>query len=579
MNETGYNIKIRKISQSVKVKDRAIKILSDLTLDIKGGEFIAIIGCSGAGKTTLMNILGGYNKPSTGKVYINDLDYFENSNCFKGKIAYVPQQEILDQTLTLQKSLEYSLKLRVKDISKEESKKTINHILKTLELFHVRNSLIKNLSGGEKKRASIATEMLSNPNLFLLDEPASGLDANIEKKIMKKLREIANTGKTIVITAHTISNLYLCDKIIFMGQSGKICYYGPYEKIFNYFNVKEFVDIYDILKEDTNTWHKKHINNYVIDEIIFPSDPLILEKAQNKVGFISQTKTLVKRYISSLLNNKLMLLLLLGQSIIMGILICIATEIDCLLNFITASMIFVAFTMASSWLGLFNTIQEIVKEKEMLKKEYMNGLNFKSYMFSKMIIFSILAMYQAITCVSIVYFHLNPRPEEPLITNTLFDLVINFFLLDFSTSIIGIFISSIVKDTKTTLILSPLYMMIQMLFSGMFIPFINITKFLSYFVIARYGYEAFATIGNASQYGVISPDTGFFDFTKNHIIAIWIIFIFVITIFLIISILIIKKNILEKGNDYLILDNDANILRKSKVNKKDSKNRKNKNRY
>ena len=98
----------------------------------------------------------------------------------------------------------------------------------------------------------------------------------------------------------------------------------------------------------------------------------------------------------------------------------------------------------------------------------------------------------------------------------------------------------------------------------MFIPFINITKLLSYSVIARYGYEAFATIGNVTQYGVISPDNGFFDFTTNHILRIWTIFITVILIFLIISIITIKTNILEKGNDYLVLDDGTNILHKSK---------------
>jgi len=570
MNQNGYNVKIKEISQIVKVKNKNKKILSELTLSVEAGELVAIVGCSGAGKTTLMNILGGYNKPSTGKVYINDIDLSEYADYFKGKIAYVPQQEILDQTLTLQKSLEYSLALRVKNISKEESKKTINSILRILELSHVKNSLIKNLSGGEKKRASIATEMLSNPNLFLLDEPTSGLDANIEKKIIKKLRELANTGKTIIITAHTVSNLHLCDKVIFMGKDGKICYYGPYEEIFEYFNVKEFVDIYDILKEDTNTWYKKYRSNHGVkpDDFSSLSAPFkTIDNNSEKVGFLMQTKILVKRYISSLLNNQFMLLLLLGQSILMGILLCVATEVDCLLNFITASMVFVAFTMAASWLGLFNTIQEIVKEKDMLKKEYMSGLNFKSYIFSKIIIFSVLSLYQAITCVSVVYFHLNPRPEEILITNTLLDLIINFFLLSFSTSMIGIFISSVVKDTKTTLILSPLYMMVQMLFSGMFIPFINITESISYFVIARYGYEAFATIANISQYGVIAPSNGFFDFNAYHVISIWTIFVVTIIIFLIISIITIKKKILEKNNDYMLLDSNKNKLYKSKIKK------------
>ncbi len=547
MKSQKYAVQMKDVCQIVSVKHQKKKILSDINLSVKQGEFIAIVGCSGAGKTTLMNILSGYHSPSKGHVYIDGLDLFKEQTYFKGRIAYVPQQEILDQTLTLQKSLEYSLLLRVKNISKKEMKKTIDYVLSILELTHVRNSLIKNLSGGEKKRASIATEMLSDPNLFLLDEPTSGLDANIEKKIMKKLREIANIGKTIIITAHTVSNLNLCDKVLFMGKDGKICYFGPYEEILNYFGVEEFVDIYDLLKDDTETWYQKYITN----QEKLPVIPNKKFEKSKQVGFFTQVSTLVKRYVSSLINNKFMLILLLGQAILMGLLICLATEKNCLLNPVTASMICAAFTLAAVWLGLFNTIQEIVKEKDMLKKEYMSGLKFTSYIVSKMIIFSVLCLYQSITCVSVVYFHLSPRPEEVLITNTLLDLIINFFLVSFSTSMIGIFISSFVKETKTTLILSPLYMMIQMLFSGMFIPFIELTKTISYFVVARWGYESFATITNLKQYQVVEPAKDFFRFTSSHVFSIWGILIFIFVIFLGASIVIIRTNILKQDRNYL----------------------------
>ncbi len=545
MNIDSYNIKIKNVCQQVNLKGERKTILSNVNIDVNKGEFVAIVGCSGAGKTSLMNILSCYTKPSKGNVFIEGLDLFKEEEYFKGKIAYVPQREILDTSLTLQKSLEYSLDLRVKNITKIKSQKIINEILEILELSHVKNNLIKTLSGGEKKRASIATEMLSNPSLFLLDEPTSGLDSNIEKKVMKKLREISNLGKTIIITAHTISNLHLCDKIIFMGQNGKICYYGTYEDIFKYFKVKEFVDIYDILKEDVDTWYKKFnstIKNQNIEE-----NNILKEKREN-VGFFKQTKTLVKRYVSSLFNSKFMLFLLLGQALVMGILICLATERNSFLNSQSATMIGAAFTMAAMWLGLFNTVQEIVKERDILKKEYMSGLNYGSYIISKIVVISILCLYQAFVCVTIVYFYLDPRPEKILFYNTWLDLIINFFFVAFSTSIIGIVISSSVKDVKTTLILSPLYMMVQMLFSGMFIPFVNFTKFISYFVIGRWGYESFGTILNLSQYGVIGADDKFFRFNLNHITNIWFIFLLISIVFLIISIMVIKKSILAKKN-------------------------------
>lgn len=558
MSLTGFSVKIDNISEEVKIKNKTKIILSNLSLDIAPGEFIAIVGCSGAGKTTLMNILSGYAKPSKGHVYVEGLDILENEELLKGQIAYVPQEEILDSTLTLYKSLEYSLRLRMTSLKKDKIKSTINHVLKTLELSHVKNTLIKNLSGGEKKRASIATEMLSDPSLFLLDEPTSGLDANIEKKIMKKLKEISLTGKTVVITAHTVSNLSLCDKILFMGTNGRICYFGPYKDINAYFGVKEFVDIYDILKEDSGVWYKKYKENALPEEKF---EHKKIEK-KKRVGFLSQTLTLVKRYAKSLFNNKLMCALLLGESLLMGVLICLATEKDSLLNPLTASMMCVAFTMASMWLGLFNTLQEVVKERHMLKKECMSGLNFSSYIVSKIIVVFVLCLYQAVTCVSIVYFHLDPRPDDTIIFGTLFELIINFFLIAFSTGIIGLFVSSLVKDTKTTLIFSPLYMMVQMLFSGMFVPFVNLTKKISYFTSGRWGYESFGTISNLLSYGVLEPSEDFFKYTSNHILAVWVIFIIVSLAFLVFSVHAIQVNILSKKSYSLVLDDEKAKVRR-----------------
>jgi len=562
MEQNGFNLIIDNVSEQVRIGKKTKTILSNLSLSIERGEFIAIVGCSGAGKTTLMNILSGYSKPSKGNIYIEGLNLLEEEEYFKGRIAYVPQEEILDQTLTLYKSLEYSLKLRMKGISGQESKKTINHILKILELSHVKNTMIKNLSGGEKKRASIATEMLSDPNLFLLDEPTSGLDANIEKKIMLKLREIADTGKTIVITAHTVSNLNLCDKVLFMGTNGRICYYGPYKDIFKYFGVEEFVDIYDILKEDSASWYKKYKENQKKIEI----PPEAKTDKKERVGFFSQTIILVKRYLSSLINNKFMLILLLGQALLMASLICVAVEKKGFMNPMTSSMMCVAFTLASMWLGLFNTIQEIVKERDMLKKEYMSGLNFASYIVSKIVVVAFLCLYQAISCVTIVYFHLSPRPEDVLVFNTLFGLITNFFLVTFSTSIIGLFISSLVKDPKTTLILSPLYMMIQMLFSGMFVPFVELTKNISYFTSGRWGFESFGTISNLTKYGVTEPMKNFFKFSQTHVLSIWIITISISLLFLVLSIYAIQMNILAKKNDALILDEDKFKVKRRKTN-------------
>ncbi len=226
---------------------------------------------------------------------------------------------------------------------------------------------------------------------------------------------------------------------------------------------------------------------------------------------------------------------------------CFSTKRNVLTDPLSAPIAEAAgFALAAIWMGLFNTIQEITKEREILKKESMSGLKFSSYIFSKVIIFSVLCLYQSIICTSIVYFYLDPRPTDVLFTTTLTDLIFNFFLITFSTSMVGLFISSIIKDLKISLIIAPLYMMLQMMFSGMFIPFVKITKTVSYLVIGRWGYESFGSINNLYSYGVISNEEGFFEFSKAHVLNIWCILLLIIIIFLILSIFSIKKSILNQ---------------------------------
>lgn len=179
-----------------KQKRERIVTCNHVSLNIRPGELVAIIGGSGAGKSTILNCMCGYLKPTSGEVYINGVDLYQNFDSLKKTIGYVPQSDIVYDNLTLYDMLMYTAKLRLpKDISSNERENAINRAISTVELTEKKNSLIKALSGGQKKRASIAVELLSDPNLLFLDEPTSGLDPGTERTLMKSLREMADSGK------------------------------------------------------------------------------------------------------------------------------------------------------------------------------------------------------------------------------------------------------------------------------------------------------------------------------------------------------------------------------------------------
>jgi len=212
-------------------------ILKQVCLDIRGGEFIGILGPSGAGKTTLLTTLNGYNRPSSGHVLLNSSDLYASYDMYRNIIGYVPQDDVVYSELTVYQSLYYVTKLRLpSDLSEDEREERIRQTIADLNLEHVRNERITSLSGGQRKRVSVAAELITQPRILYMDEPTSGLDPSTEERLMLHLKHMAKHNKTtILITTHILYNLQLLDKIIIMAR-GNLCYYGSPDQILEYFS-------------------------------------------------------------------------------------------------------------------------------------------------------------------------------------------------------------------------------------------------------------------------------------------------------------------------------------------------------
>lgn len=554
----GYSLKIRNVNKMVKVRGKNKVLLDNVSFDIGASEFVAIVGVSGAGKTTLLNVLSGYNKINSGNIYVNDDNITVNRDNYQDRISYVPQKEVLHNHLTLKRSLYYSASLRMPGVSKKERLKRVENVIEELELTGKENTLIKNLSGGERKRASIATELLTTPDILLLDEPTSGLDSNIEKKLMKTLKNLRDSGTTVVITAHTVSNLYMCDKIIFMSDGGKICYIGKFKDSLKYFEVEEFVDIYEKLKDvkEAQKYQNKYSDNYLEEIKNKKSRP----KNTKKVGFLKEIGYLSGRYVETIFNNRLFCFLLLFQAIIMGISINIVAESNWLKVYDTAKILLFAFSCAAMWLGLFNSVQEIVKERDIIKLEYFNNMRLSSYIISKLLVFAVLCFIQAILFLCIISIKVE-FPEQGIIFNSVFlEYTLGFFLVSFSSTMLGMLISALVKTTEITLIITPIYMMFQLLFSGVLVTLNGISKFISHFIIGRYAIEAFGTTSNLINVlentmlgGIIDTNTTtimfideakeYYTYTVSHFNNLILVLVGSILLFMVLSIIAIRYNV------------------------------------
>lgn len=173
-----------------------------------------------------------------------------NFNIYRTKIGYVPQDDLLHKELKVGEVLAYSAKLRLPpDINIKE---VVERTLQQIEMSHRRDVLVSQLSGGQRKRVSIGVELLADPKLFFLDEPTSGLDPGLDKKMMQLLRKLANQGRTVILVTHATSNITLCDRIVFLGQGGRLCYFGPPQEAMNFFSITQgdFADISNKLENE-----------------------------------------------------------------------------------------------------------------------------------------------------------------------------------------------------------------------------------------------------------------------------------------------------------------------------------------
>ncbi len=203
------------------------KVVDGVSFFVKKGEIFGLIGPNGAGKTTIIKILTTLVKPDKGEVFINGLNLFEEAQEIKKIIGVVPQENNLDRDLTVYENLLiYGLLYKVKDL-----KNRIEEILKLVELWERRNSLVSTLSGGMQRRLVIARAFLPDPPILFLDEPTVGLDPQIRRFIWEIIRKGKRIGKTIILTTHYIEEAEnLCERVGIIHK-GKLLAIGSPEEL------------------------------------------------------------------------------------------------------------------------------------------------------------------------------------------------------------------------------------------------------------------------------------------------------------------------------------------------------------
>lgn len=550
----GIGIKAQHLIRTVMVKDKkklfgkkSRTICNDVSLEIRPGELAAIIGGSGAGKTTLMNAICGYEHPTSGRVLVSGIDLYRNYDAMKGIIGYVPQRDIVYDNLTLEDMLDYTARLRLPDdTSPSERKERIRKVIRDVELEGKENQLIREFSGGQKKRASIAVELLADPTLFFLDEPASGLDPGTERNLMKTLRKMADSGKTVILVTHSTLNLQVCDKIVFMGRDGNLCYCGSYYEAEDFFGIDNLVDVYNMMTENPEFWRDKY-RQTAYEEALNdgPEDKSPVRSHRKRKSFLRQTVVLSSRYMHLILNDTQRLLMLLLQAPLLAWLVSLVSDGNQFEYYgITKSLLF-ALSCCAFWIGTLNSIQEICKERTILHREYMTGLSMSCYIISKYLVLGILCLAQS-ALLGLVFAKTVGLPEEGLVLTPFAEVFLTTFLTSYSAASMGLFVSALFKNQDRAMTVAPILLLPQILFSGLLFKLEGITKIISWAAICRWSNEAYGTAANlnALQYMVeiggemteIAHEAeDFFDYTVPHLLKDWMILLAFILLFAMIA--------------------------------------------
>jgi len=485
------------------------KILDDITLTINSGQFVGLIGPSGSGKTTLMLLLNGMIKPTSGDVQLNFQSIFNNKNIFDGEMGYVPQDDIIHRELTVESSLKYAADLRFNEkYSEEEKLGQVQKVIDELGLEETKDVLIgdsekRGISGGQRKRVNLGHELLTEPNILFLDEPTSGLDPVTDYEVMNLLKKISQQDKIVIITTHAITkrNFDILTHLIILTQNGKLAYYGPTSEATAYFGVKDPEAIFEVLnkhkKESWNTKYKesKYYQDFVQLKARTKTDLKYEKKSEvnitkQKQG-LSKYKTLTKRYFEIKLRDKTSTAILLLQAPLIALIISMVFDKPD-----EKQNVYFLLIITTIFLGIQNSVKEIVSEQAIFKRENLIGVKIISYLASKLTVLSILCILQAFLLTFIVISFINIH----VTFLTLFGIL---FLTLISSLSLGLLISSIVKTSEAANGMVPIIFIPQIILSGfvkMYKEMNDLTKILSDIMISRRSFEI-ALINESSNSG------------------------------------------------------------------------------
>ena len=449
--------------------------LHDVSLAIAPGELVAIIGGSGSGKTTLLDAMCGLRPPAAGLVSLAS-----------GEIGYVPQDDVIHLTLPLARTLRYAADLRgVPGAS-------VDRVLRTLQLSGRSRVPVGQLSGGERKRASIASELLAGPALFFLDEPTSGLDPARGAELMRTLRGLAEGGTTVVLTTHNPSDADRCDKVAVLAAGGRLAFFGTPAQARDHFGTSTLEQIYQLLD---GTGEPAGVREEQ-DHPPVPASATSLRPGDARTTParrpIRQWLLLTQRNAAMLTRARLTIAILVGAPVMVLLMFLVLFRPGAFdpARPSPAATVMILFWVAFGgfFFGLTYGLLQICGEFAVLRRERFAGVSAAAYVLAKVAV--LLPLLALVDLLFVVVLRLLGRLPD---TGDYGAALVTLLLSSVAALGLGLLISAAVSEPSQATIALPMLCFPQVLFVGAILPVPTMAvvgKWISYAMTNRWAFEA-----------------------------------------------------------------------------------------
>ncbi|MFG1929152.1 ATP-binding cassette domain-containing protein [Mycobacterium sp. NPDC048908] len=484
-----------------------VTLLDRVSLTARPGTLTAVIGPSGSGKTTLLTALVGTSHPNAGTVLFDGRDLHADYAALRSRIGMVPQDDVAHRGLTVAETLNFAAELRMPpDTTKHDRRQVVSRVLAELDMTAHADKRVDQLSGGQRKRVSIAMELLTEPSLLVLDEPTTGLDPALDRQVMTMLRKLADAGRIVVVVTHSLTFLDACDQVLLLAPGGKTAYCGPPEELGSAMGSTDWADIFTGLTTDADGAQRRFFERQgPLAESPTPSAPFVNVGKPARTSLWRQFSALSRRQVRLLLNSRRYFVFLIALPMLVGLL---PLTVGGTAGFgkppagaaapMEPRQIIVLLGFGAILMGITLTVRDLIGERAAYRHEQAAGLSASAYLLAKIFVFGAAATLQSALLVLVVTapgIGKPPPSSAAALGSPMLELVVDVAATAVVAVVLGLVVSSVCRSSDQYIPVLAVVCTAQLVLAGTVVPVAGrpVLEAVAALTPARWGVAAMAS--------------------------------------------------------------------------------------